>query len=267
MLDLRTVAVCLIRRLNKTRKDLSCHSQTTCAGPFPSFDHYAPTGMHACYMPRDEGGRMDVSMRRSRQRRGNGGESRDFSWPEKDYISDRHRSNAAPSTTFCTLSTARRRSSTHHERSHHGTPRDPPTPSFSAPLTLPRRINIPPLSHRHFGSLARRLGRIFAHAYFHHREVFEQAEAESSLYARFLALTCKFDLVPPEFLIIPTRSGLSDDPEPPRLLAAAVDSLHQSGPDDENDDRGRHTHRGLGMDAVRGIDPNPSPRKDRRPTG
>jgi hypothetical protein len=29
-----------------------------------------------------------------------------------------------------------------------------------------------------------------------HREIFEQAEAESSLYARFLALTSKFDLVP-----------------------------------------------------------------------
>jgi hypothetical protein len=129
------------------------------------------------------------------------------------------------------------------------------------------RINIPTPSHRHFGSLARRLGRIFAHAYFHHREVFEQAEAESSLYARFLALTFKFDLVPAEFLIIPTASGLSDEPELPRLHAAAVDPLHQSGSDDENDDRGRGTHRGLGMDILGGIDRNPSPRKGRSRTG
>jgi len=134
-------------------------------------------------------------------------------------------------------------------------------------LTSLHRINIPPPSHRHFGSLARRLGRIFAHAYFHHREVFEQAEAESALYARFLALTCKFDLVPPEFLIIPTASGLSDDPEPPRLLAAAVGPQHHSGSDDENDDRGRGTHRGLGMDLLGGIDRNPSPRKGRNRTG
>ena len=134
-------------------------------------------------------------------------------------------------------------------------------------LTSLHRINIPPPSHRHFGSLARRLGRIFAHAYFHHREVFEQAEAESSLYARFLALTCKFDLVPQEFLIIPTSSGMSDDPEPPRLLAAAVDPQHHSGSDDENDDRGRGTHRGLGMDILGGIDRNPSPRKGRNRTG
>ena len=48
-------------------------------------------------------------------------------------------------------------------------------------------MSIPPASTRHFSSLARRLGRIFAHAYYHHREAFEQAEAESSLYARFLA--------------------------------------------------------------------------------
>ncbi|KAI0284660.1 Mob1/phocein [Russula aff. rugulosa BPL654] len=144
---------------------------------------------------------------------------------------------------------------------------DSATALLNSPRAFPSRINIPTPSHRHFGSLARRLGRIFAHAYFHHREVFEQAEAESSLYARFLALTFKFDLVPAEFLIIPTASGLSDEPELPRLHAAAVDPLHQSGSDDENDDRGRGTHRGLGMDILGGIDRNPSPRKGRSRTG
>ncbi|KAG1867286.1 Mob1/phocein [Suillus subalutaceus] len=89
-------------------------------------------------------------------------------------------------------------------------------------------LSIPPTSYRHFSSLARRLGRIFAHAYFHHREAFEQAEAESSLYARFLKLTSQFDLVPTEFLVIPSgavlsgRKGRDEDVEPPRLLAAAV---------------------------------------------
>jgi hypothetical protein len=142
-------------------------------------------------------------------------------------------------------------------------------PSLSPGLTfsLACRISIPAPSHRHFGSLARRLGRIFAHAYFHHREVFEQAEAESSLYARFLALTCKFDLVPPEFLIIPTPSMATDDPEPPRLLAAAVDPQHLPGPEDDGDDRGRGVHRGLGVEILGGIDRNPSPRKGRHRTG
>ncbi|KAF9561181.1 Mob1/phocein [Agrocybe pediades] len=80
---------------------------------------------------------------------------------------------------------------------------DSATALLNSPRTFPSRLSIPQTSHRHFASLARRLGRIFAHAYFHHREAFEQAEAESSLYARFLALTSKFDLVPAEFLVIP----------------------------------------------------------------
>jgi len=77
------------------------------------------------------------------------------------------------------------------------------------------RLSIPQTSHRHFASLARRLGRIFAHAYFHHREAFEQAEAESSLYARFLALTAKFDLVPSEFLVIPSNQYTDDSRDRP----------------------------------------------------
>ncbi|KAF8761332.1 Mob1/phocein family [Rhizoctonia solani] len=52
----------------------------------------------------------------------------------------------------------------------------------------------------------RRLSRIFAHAYYHHRELFSQAEAESSLYARFLALSQQHELVPPELLVIPSES-------------------------------------------------------------
>ncbi|PPQ71578.1 hypothetical protein CVT24_006433 [Panaeolus cyanescens] len=83
---------------------------------------------------------------------------------------------------------------------------DSATALLNSPRTFPSRLQIPQTSHRHFSSLARRLGRIFAHAYFHHREAFEQAEAESSLYARFLALTSKFDLVPSEFLVIPGGS-------------------------------------------------------------
>ncbi|KAF8908508.1 Mob1/phocein, partial [Gymnopilus junonius] len=86
---------------------------------------------------------------------------------------------------------------------------DSATALLNSPRTFPSRLSIPQTSHRHFSSLARRLGRIFAHAYFHHREAFEQAEAESSLYARFLALTSKFDLVPSEFLVIPAASSSS----------------------------------------------------------
>ncbi|KAH7911185.1 Mob1/phocein [Hygrophoropsis aurantiaca] len=44
--------------------------------------------------------------------------------------------------------------------------------------------------------------RTHIHAYFHHREAFEQVEAESSLYSRFLRLTAEFELVPSEFPVI-----------------------------------------------------------------
>ncbi|KZV82977.1 Mob1/phocein [Exidia glandulosa HHB12029] len=91
------------------------------------------------------------------------------------------------------------------------------------------RINIPPASLRHFSSLARRLSRIFAHAYFHHREAFEQAEAETSLYARFLALSQKFDLVPAEFLLIPTPP-----PTVPALETGATDSGKGTSPGAES---------------------------------
>ncbi|KAG6825374.1 hypothetical protein H0H92_003926 [Tricholoma furcatifolium] len=95
---------------------------------------------------------------------------------------------------------------------------DSATALLNTPRAFPSRLQIPPSSHRHFSSLARRLGRIFAHAYFHHREVFEQAEVESSLYARFLALTAKFDLVPAEFLVIPTPSSSGSDSDSDREL-------------------------------------------------
>ncbi|KAI5892081.1 uncharacterized protein SCHCODRAFT_02625253 [Schizophyllum commune H4-8] len=95
---------------------------------------------------------------------------------------------------------------------------DSATALLNSPRAFPSRLQIPTSSHRHFSALARRLGRIFAHAYFHHREAFEQAEAESSLYARFLALTQKFDLVPAEFLVIPQRVDPETEVEPPRVL-------------------------------------------------
>ncbi|KAF8516575.1 Mob1/phocein, partial [Hysterangium stoloniferum] len=87
---------------------------------------------------------------------------------------------------------------------------DSATALLNSPRAFPSRLSIPPSSHRHFPSLARRLGRIFAHAYHHHRALFAAAEAESALYARFLALSKRFELVPGDFLVIPTAAGEQD---------------------------------------------------------
>ncbi|CAG8552711.1 5750_t:CDS:2 [Funneliformis caledonium] len=45
---------------------------------------------------------------------------------------------------------------------------------------FPSRISIPETSLKHYQSIARRLYRIFAHAWFHHREIFEAFEAYHS---------------------------------------------------------------------------------------
>lgn len=80
---------------------------------------------------------------------------------------------------------------------------DGATALLNSPRYFPSRLNIPPTSLKHFTSIARRLYRIFAHAFFHHREVFDACENETLLYGRFLALTASFDLVSADLLIIP----------------------------------------------------------------
>ncbi|PWZ02522.1 Mob1/phocein, partial [Testicularia cyperi] len=59
---------------------------------------------------------------------------------------------------------------------------------------FPSRTYVPNTSLRHFGSIARRLSRIFVHAWCYHKDVFEACEAETSLYARFHALVETYDL-------------------------------------------------------------------------
>ncbi|WVQ98044.1 hypothetical protein IAU59_005166 [Kwoniella sp. CBS 9459] len=75
------------------------------------------------------------------------------------------------------------------------------------PHNFPSRMQIPQASISRFPSLFRRLSRIFSHAYYHHRETFSLAEAETSLYARFLGLCEKYDLVGSNLLPIP-RSAI-----------------------------------------------------------
>ncbi|KAA1106512.1 hypothetical protein PGT21_035808 [Puccinia graminis f. sp. tritici] len=79
---------------------------------------------------------------------------------------------------------------------------------------FPSRLQIPASSIKHFTSIARRLYRILAHAWFHHRELFEECEMETSLYARFLALTDEFELIAEDLLVIPRaveEEGQHDD--------------------------------------------------------
>ncbi|KAJ1925704.1 hypothetical protein EC988_010349, partial [Linderina pennispora] len=69
--------------------------------------------------------------------------------------------------------------------------------------SFPSRLYVPETSMKHFQSMARRIYRIFAHAYFHHREIFEVQENATFLYARFVKLARKYELSPESLIIIP----------------------------------------------------------------
>lgn len=84
---------------------------------------------------------------------------------------------------------------------------DGATALLSSSRFFPSRISVPEPSLKHYQSIARRLYRIFAHAWFHHREVFESFENETSLYRRFLRLSEEYKLIPKQLIIIPDPNG------------------------------------------------------------
>lgn len=74
---------------------------------------------------------------------------------------------------------------------------------------FPSRTFVPNTSLRHFGSIARRLSRIFVHAWCYHKDVFSACEAETSLYSRFFALIETFDLTATDNLPPPNGAILA----------------------------------------------------------
>ncbi|KAI9280273.1 Mob1/phocein [Umbelopsis sp. AD052] len=92
---------------------------------------------------------------------------------------------------------------------------------------FPSRISIPEPSLKHLQAIARRLYRIFAHAYFHHREAFEFFENETYLHSRFLRLSKKYSLIPKSLLIIPHSSD-DDEPAPNSPTSPAILSRRSS---------------------------------------
>jgi hypothetical protein len=68
---------------------------------------------------------------------------------------------------------------------------------------FPSRVSIPEPSVKCFQSVARRLYRIFSHAYFHHKELFDQIENELHLCERFVKFSNNFKLIPKKLQIIP----------------------------------------------------------------
>jgi len=65
------------------------------------------------------------------------------------------------------------------------------------------RVNIKDSSIQKLGSVCRRIYRIFSHAYFHHREIFDAFEAQTKLCERFTRFVIKYDLMTNDTLIVP----------------------------------------------------------------
>ncbi len=90
---------------------------------------------------------------------------------------------------------------------------------------FPSRVSIPESSLKYFQSIARRLYRVFSHAYFHHKDLFDQVcplpsplhplyliltltlvnkvENETRLCERFVRFSTRFKLIPKKLQIIP----------------------------------------------------------------
>lgn len=69
--------------------------------------------------------------------------------------------------------------------------------------TFPSRHSVKESAFKQLLNPCRRVHRIFAFAYFHHREVYEDVEAQMLLCARFTALCKTYKLIPPKLLSIP----------------------------------------------------------------
>ncbi|XP_017838815.1 MOB kinase activator-like 4 isoform X1 [Drosophila busckii] len=72
----------------------------------------------------------------------------------------------------------------------------------SSDLTT-HRVSIKESSVTKLGSVCRRVYRIFSHAYFHHRRIFDEFEAETYLCHRFTHFVTKYNLMSKENLIVP----------------------------------------------------------------
>jgi len=65
------------------------------------------------------------------------------------------------------------------------------------------RTEVSPCNAKYFQSMARRLYRIFAHVFYHHRQIFDEVEAEMHLCSRFSHFVMRYKLMSPSMLLVP----------------------------------------------------------------
>lgn len=81
------------------------------------------------------------------------------------------------------------------------------------------------------GSVCRRVYRIFSHAYFHHRKIFDDFESELHLCNRFTQFVTKYGLMSSENLLVPFDNCNATENNP----AAAASNAADSGVEVNND--------------------------------
>lgn len=77
--------------------------------------------------------------------------------------------------------------------------------------SFPSRLTIPDPSYKHLTNMIRRLYRILAHAFYHHKSLFMEFEAETRLFERVVKLSKEFELIPEDQLVVPEREVFMDE--------------------------------------------------------
>jgi len=79
---------------------------------------------------------------------------------------------------------------------------------------FPSRVSIRESSLGKLGSVCRRVYRIFSHAYFHHKTLFDDFETSSHLCRRFTSFVMKYNLMSRDNLIVPNMEDGATDTTP-----------------------------------------------------
>jgi len=79
---------------------------------------------------------------------------------------------------------------------------------------FPSRVTIKETSIAKLGSVCRRVYRIFSHAFFHHRKIFDDFENATALCRRFTIFVIRYSLMTKDNLIVPNMDSIAESVEP-----------------------------------------------------
>ncbi|CAL5869769.1 uncharacterized protein PFLUO_LOCUS3999 [Penicillium psychrofluorescens] len=105
------------------------------------------------------------------------------------------------------------------------------TNTLTSPKYFPSRLTLgneaaggPQASMRHLTNIFRRLYRIFAHAWFQHRDVFWEVEGHDGLYVFFKTVCDMYNLIPDDNYTIPPEAEGPDAVQPAAAEESTMDS-------------------------------------------